>query len=128
MTSETPEQLVTHLRERFSNRTDVEMQALIVTIWLVGTTQQLARLGIISGGKMKEMDGLDQWSEIDKYRYRLIPPNLLGHCLTSFTKLAATEEIRVGLTRLLGMYYTDAGRQQIIAESLNRILANSPSE
>ena len=128
MTSETPEQLVARLRERFSGRTDVEMQALIVTIWLAGSTQQLACLGVISGGKMKEIDGIDQWAEIDKHRYRLIPPNLLGHCLVSFAEVAAIKELRAQLSELLTMYYTDVGRQEIATRSLNRIFTNSPSK
>jgi hypothetical protein len=128
MTDKTPQQLVAHLRERFSDRDDVEMQAMIVTIWLVGATKQLACLGIIGGGQIKEMDGLDQWDDIDKYRYRLIPPNLLNRCLVSFTEVAATKDVRIGLMKLLAAYYSDTGRQEITAESLNRIFLNSPSK
>lgn len=128
MTSETPEQLIAHLRERFNNLSNTEIQALIITIWLAGSTQQLACLGVISGGKIKEMDGMDQWAEIDKHRYRLIPPNLLGHCLISFTEIAAVKELRAQLSEVLAMYYTDAGRQEIAAKSFDRIFTNSPSK
>jgi hypothetical protein len=127
MTDKTPQQLVAHLRERFSDRNDVEMQAMIVTIWLAGATKQLACLGAIGGGEIKEIDGLDQWDNIDKYRYRLIPPNLLDRCLVSFAEVAATEEVRIGVMKLLAMYYSDVGRQEITAESLNRIFMNSPA-
>ncbi len=128
MTSETPEQLIAHMRERFANLSSTEMQALIVTIWLAGATQQLACLGVIGGGKMKEMDGMDQWAEIDKHRYRLIPPNLLGHCLISFTQVAAVKELRTQLSEVLAMYYTDAGRQEIAARAFDRTYVNSPSK
>ena len=127
MTSETPEQLIAHLRKRFANSSGTEMQALIVAIWLAGATEQLACLGVIGGGKMKEMDGMDQWAEIDKHRYRLIPPNLLGYCLISFAKVVATEELRAQVSGLIAMYYTDAGRQEIAAKALDRIYANSPT-
>jgi hypothetical protein len=127
MTDKTPQQLVANLRERFRDRTDVEMQALIVTIWLIGATKQLACLGIIGGGQIKEIDGLDQWDDIDKYRYRLIPPNLLSSCLISFAEVAATEEVRIGAIKLLAAYYNDTGRQILTAESLNRIFMNSPA-
>ena len=128
MTSETPEQLVDRLRKRFTGLPDNDLQALIIAIWLAGTMQQLACLGVIGGGKMKEMDGLDQWAEIDKHRYRLIPPNLLGHCLITFTEVAAIEELRPQPSELLAMYYTDTGRREITAKSLNRIFTNSPSK
>ena len=128
MTGKTPQQLVAHLRERFSDLDDAEMQAMIVTIWLIGATKQLACLGIIGGGQIKEMDGLDQWDDIDKYRYRLIPPNLLNCCLARFTEVASTKDVRIGLMKLLAMYYSDTGRQRITAESLNRIFLDSPSK
>lgn len=128
MTDGTAEQLAISLRKRFNHSTDAETHAVIITIWLVGVMQQLISLGVVSGGEMKEIDGIDQWAEIDRHRYRLIPPNVLGHCLIGFTKAAAAEHLREKLAELIATYYTDMGRQEIAAISLNRIFLNSPSK
>ena len=128
MTSETPEQVVAHFQERFGPPTYVELHAVIVLIWLAGATQQLACLGVIGGGKMREVEGLDKWADIDRHRYRLIPPNLLGHCRIGFAEAAATEDLRKGLAELITMYYTDTGRQEIATKAFDRIFLNSPSK
>ena len=124
MTSETPEQLVARLRERFNDRTDTQIQALIATIWLAGSTERLACLGVVSGGEINKMDGMDQWAEIDRHRYRLIPPNTLNHCLAAFVKVAAIERLRTQLSEVLTMYYTDSGRHGIASVAFDRIFMN----
>jgi hypothetical protein len=128
MTDKTPEELSKNLKKRFGYSRDNQTQAMIIMIWLVGVMQRLAGLGVISGGEMKEIDGIDQWDAIDQYRYRLIPPNILGGCLEGFTTIAAVEELREELARIIALYYTDKGRQEIISKSLNRIFLNSPSK
>ncbi len=127
MADGTAEQLAKSLQKRFNHSTDAETHATIITIWLAGVMQRLISLGVISGGKMKEVDGIDQWDEIDKHRYRLIPPNVLGYCLTGFVKVAAVKHLQEKLGELIAAYYTDAGRQQITAVSLDRIFLNSPT-
>lgn len=122
----TPEQFAKYLRERFNRPTDAETHAIIITVWLIGVTQRLACLGAVSGGEMKEMDGLDQWDEIDRHRFTLIPPRVLGRCLVSFVEAAAQEELQEGLARLIAMYYTETGRQEIATYSFNRLFLNSP--
>ena len=128
MTDKTPEELSKNLKRRFGYSRDNQTQAMIIMIWLVGVMQRLAGLGVISGGEMKEIDGLDQWDAIDQCRYKLIPPNMLGGCLEGFTRTAAVEELRDELARIIALYYTDKGRQEIISKSLNRIFLNSPSK
>lgn len=128
MTERTPEEFAVHLRKLLNRSTDVETHAMIVTIWLVGVTQRLANLGVISGGEMKEIVGMDQWPEIDKLRYMLIPPKVLGHCLVSFTKAAAIEPLQQELAELIAMYYTETGREEITTKSLDRIFLNSPGK
>jgi hypothetical protein len=124
MTSETPEQLVAHFRERFSDRTDTQIQVLIAMIWLAGSTEQLACLGVISGDEIDKMDGMDRWAEIDRHRYRLIPPNTLNHCLAVFVKAAAIEGLRTRFSEVLTMYYTDSGRHGIASVAFDRIFMN----
>lgn len=128
MTERTPEEFATHLRRLLNHSTDVETHAMIITIWLVGVTQRLANLGVIRGGEMKEIAGMDQWPEIDKLRYMLIPPRVLGHCLVSFTKAAAIGPLQERLAELIAMYYTETGREEITTKSLDRIFLNSPGK
>ena len=128
MESGTPKQLAADLHKRFNCLSQTETLARIVTIWLVGTMQQLANLGVISGGEMEELDGLDQWNEIDKHRRKLIPPIVLHQCLEKFVKIAAVENLQNKLKQVITMYYTNAGRLEIVAESFDRIFLNSPSK
>jgi len=128
MTGRTPEQFANYLQKRFNHSTAAETYALIITIWLVGTLLRLVNLGIVSGGEIKKLDGLDQWEEIDEHRFKLIPPNMLGQCLASFTKVTATRHLQEDLAQLIAMYYTDTGRQEIATRSFDRIFLNSSDD
>lgn len=127
MTERTPEDFARYLERRFHRQDLVETYAIVIAIWLVGVVQRLTHLGVISGGEMKEIDGLDEWAEIDEHRYTIIPPKVLGRCLASFVKAAAIEKLQEELAQVIAMYYTDVGRREITAKSLDRILLNSPT-
>lgn len=128
MTGRTPEQFANYLQKRFNYSTAAETCATIVIIWLVGALLRLANLGLVGGGEIKKMDGLDQWEEIDEHRFKLIPPNMLKQCLASFTKVAAARHLQEDFAQLIAMYYTDTGRQEIAAKSFDRIFLNSSDD
>ena len=129
MTEETAEQFIARARTIFKHESEVELRAIIHTIWMIGACERLGNLGILSGGQFISIAGSeDEWDNIDRLRHELIPPTMLGMALAPFVKEAATEELRDKLAEVIALYYLDSGRQKMAALSLERLFQKPSQE
>lgn len=129
MTEETAEQFIARARTIFKHESEVELRAIIHTIWMIGACERLGNLGILSGGQFIPIAGSeDEWDNIDRLRHELIPPAILGMTLVPFVKEAATEELQDKLAEVIALYYLDSGRQKMATLSLERLFQKPSQE
>lgn len=129
MAEETAEQFIARARTIFKHKSEIDLRAIIHTIWMIGACERLGNLGILSGGRFIPIPGSeDEWDNIDRLRHELIPPNVLGMALVPFVKEAATEELWDELAEVIALYYIDSGRQVITASSLERLFQKPSQE
>lgn len=129
MTEETAGQFIARARTIFKHESEVELRAIIHTIWMIGVCERLANLGILSGGQFIPIAGSeDEWDNIDRLRHELIPPAILGMALVPFVKEAATKELQDKLAEVIALYYLDSGRQKMATLSLERLFQKPSQE
>lgn len=109
--------------EKLFGSNPTQLVGAISVVWMVGVTERLAQLGIVSGGVLKHPNGMDKWEQIDKFRFFLLPPNYVGVAIKAFVESASVPSIRDELAEMIAAYYTVSGRNAIVRSALERLLA-----
>lgn len=108
--------------ERLFGSNPTQLVGAISAVWMVGVTERLAQLGIVSGGVLRH-PGMDKWEQIDKFRFSLLPPNYVGVAIKAFVESASVPSIRDELAEMIAAYYTVSGRNAIVRSALEHLLA-----
>lgn len=121
MTEETAGQFLERFNAKLNYPDKTTLQATIHIIWMTGACERLANIGILHNLSFTQINGYEEWGNIDRLRFELLPPRALSFALVPFTKAAAVEELREELARAIACYYDDSSRMQLSIKSFERM-------